>query len=462
MEKLRNQNNKTLSKQNIKGRTLNSQATILSDIDDIQAYYNRVRHDSEYLCEPLEIEDYGIQTMPEVSPPKWHLAHTSWFFETLLLKPFNGGYREYHPKFAVLFNSYYDTIGTYHPRNQRGILSRPTTDEIYSYRQYVDNAMHELLSQTNHLHRQDILSRTILGLNHEQQHQELLLTDIKHIFYSNPLRPTYKENFTHLETSPVTQKRHKINWIEFNGGIKPIGLSHDKSSSTSFSYDNEGPKHKVLLENFKLASKPVSNGEYLEFINSGGYQQVELWLSDAWKIVNDQKWQAPLYWEKINGDWWYMTLSGMQEVDQYAPVSHVSFYEASAYARWVNLKQPGVRLPTEAEWEVAANELPIEGNLRETGVLQPQSFRQDSSKNDLLQMFGDVWEWTQSAYAAYPGYHAAIGPLGEYNGKFMSSQMVLRGGSCVTPIDHLRVSYRNFFYPHERWQFSGFRLAKDF
>lgn len=442
----------------------NSQNQNLQTHEDILTYYNRVRRDSEYFCEPLEIEDYGIQTMPEVSPPKWHLAHTSWFFETLLLKPFNGGYREYHPKFAVLFNSYYDTIGTYHPRNQRGVLSRPTTDEIYSYRKYVDNAMHELLSQTNHLHRQDILSRTILGLNHEQQHQELLLTDIKHIFASNPLRPTYKQKFSKHNTDPIAkkQKKSKINWIEFSGGIKSIGLTHDASSSKNFSYDNEGPKHKVLLENFKLASKPVSNGEYLEFINSGGYQQVELWLSDAWKIVNDQKWQAPLYWEKINGDWWYMTLSGMQEVDQYAPVSHVSFYEAAAYARWVNLKQPGVRLPTEAEWEVAANELPIEGNLRETGVLQPQSFRQDSSKNNLLQMFGDVWEWTQSAYAAYPGYHAAIGPLGEYNGKFMSSQMVLRGGSCVTPVDHLRVSYRNFFYPHERWQFSGFRLAKDF
>lgn len=464
MDTQRTPGNKIQSGQNENTRTLNHKAINQPTHEDILSYYTRVRRDSEYLCEPLEIEDYGIQTIPEVSPPKWHLAHTSWFFETLLLKSFNGGYREYHPKFAILFNSYYDTIGTYHPRDQRGVLSRPSVDEIYRYRKYVDSAMHELLSQENNLHRQDIISRTILGLNHEQQHQELLLTDIKHIFASNPLRPTYKQNFSKHTPDVVAkeQKKSKIKWIEFNGGIKSIGITHDAFSADNFSYDNEGPKHKILLENFMLASKPVSNGEYMAFINAGGYTQVDLWLSDAWKIVNQQQWQAPLYWEKINGDWWYMTLSGMQEVDQYAPVSHVSFYEAAAYARWVNLEQPGVRLPTEAEWEVAASDLAIEGNLRETGVLQPQSSRQDSSKNDLQQMFGDVWEWTQSAYAAYPGYHAAIGPLGEYNGKFMSSQMVLRGGSCVTPIDHLRTTYRNFFYPHERWQFCGFRLAKDF
>ena len=430
--------------------------------EDILTYYSRVRRDSEYLCEPLEIEDYGIQTMPEVSPPKWHLAHTSWFFETLLLKPYNGGYREYHPKFAILFNSYYDTIGTYHPRNQRGILSRPSVDEIYRYRKYVDNAMFELLTQTNHLHQQDIISRTILGLNHEQQHQELLLTDIKHIFASNPLKPVYKKNFSKNDVVPTKQKQSEIDWIEFNGGIKSIGITQDTSSNKNFSYDNEGPKHKVLLENFMLASKPVSNFEYLKFITAGGYQQVDLWLSDAWQIVKQQQWQAPLYWEKINDDWWYMTLFGMQEVDLSAPVCHISFYEAAAYARWVNLDQPGVRLPTESEWEFAASNMQIDGNLRETGTLQPQSYRRDANNNGLQQMFGDVWEWTQSAYAAYPGYHAAIGPLGEYNGKFMSSQMVLRGGSCVTPADHLRTTYRNFFYPHERWQFSGFRLARDF
>jgi len=435
--------------------------------EDILTYYSRVRRDSEYLCEPLEIEDYGIQTMPEVSPPKWHLAHTSWFFETLLLKPYNGGYREYHPKFAILFNSYYDTIGTYHPRNQRGILSRPSVDEIYRYRKYVDNAMFELLTQTNHLHQQDIISRTILGLNHEQQHQELLLTDIKHIFASNPLRPIYKQNFHNHDykqstTNKPNNKSSRIHWIEFNGGIKSIGYSDGGSSPRNFSYDNEGPKHKVLLENFMLASKPVSNAEYLNFINAGGYQQVDLWLSDAWKTVSQHQWQAPLYWEKVDDNWCYMTLFGMQKVDPDAPVSHISFYEAAAYARWINLDHPGVRLPTEAEWEFATSGLKLEGNLRETGILQPQASRNTSKSKGLQQMFGDVWEWTQSAYGAYPGYHAAIGPLGEYNGKFMSSQIVLRGGSCVTPVDHLRTTYRNFFYPHERWQFSGFRLAKDF
>jgi len=449
----------------------NNQASSDSIPEDILKYYSRVRHDSEYLCQPLEIEDYGIQTMPEVSPPKWHLAHTSWFFETLLLKPFNGGYLEYDPKYAILFNSYYDTIGNYHPRDQRGLLSRPTVNEVYQYRAYVDNAMHELLSQKNHSQRQEIISRTILGLNHEQQHQELLLTDIKHIFASNPLQPTYKQHLQNHDSKSKDNKQNtkqsKINWIEFDGGIKSIGVTHnvyaeETSTYQNFSYDNEGPKHKVLLQNFMLASKPVTNGEYLKFIAAGGYQQVELWLSDAWQIVKGQNWQAPLYWKKINNDWFYMTLCGMQKVDLNAPVSHISFYEAAAYARWVNLTQPGVRLPTEAEWEFAASSLPIEGNFRETGILQPQSSRDDANEDNLQQMFGDVWEWTQSAYAAYPGYHAAIGPLGEYNGKFMSSQMVLRGGSCISPTDHLRTTYRNFFYPHERWQFSGFRLAKDF
>lgn len=426
-----------------------------SEAENIFAYFSRVRHDSERLCEPLEIEDYGIQTIPEVSPPKWHLAHTSWFFETMLLKPFYTGYKEYNPEFAILFNSYYDTIGSYHPRDQRGILSRPTVKEVYQYRHYVDDAMVDLLSQSTHRHLQDIISRTVLGLNHEQQHQELLLTDIKHIFSANPLKPIYHKLEKNLSRTP--QSSTTTNWIGISGGIKSIGYS-----GNDFSYDNEGPQHKVYLEDFQLASQPVSNSEYLNFINAGGYQQADLWLSDAWKIVNQQQWTAPLYWQKMNNQWHNMTLSGMQPIDPNAPVCHVSSYEASAYARWINLDQPKVRLPTEAEWEVAATKLSLSGNLRESGLLQPQSLQVSSSEDILQQMFGDVWEWTQSAYSAYPGYHAAIGPLGEYNGKFMSSQMVLRGGSCVTPNDHLRVTYRNFFYPHERWQFSGFRLAKDF
>lgn len=435
----------------------NKQATEHLQNEDIFAYFNRVRHDTELLCEPLEIEDYGIQTMPEVSPPKWHLAHTSWFFETMLLKPFMKSYKEYNPQFSVLFNSYYDTIGTYHPRDQRGLLSRPTVKEVFQYRHFIDKAMDELLKQTSHPQYKEILSRTVLGLNHEQQHQELLLTDIKHIFASNPLKPTYQRTIykkTPQSNSNHIQKATPINWIEVKGGIKSIGCGQD----SDFSYDNESPQHKVFLEDFSLASQPVNNRDYIEFINAGGYQQVDLWLSDAWQTIKQQHWLAPLYWELTDGKWQYMTLSGLQEIDLDAAVCHVSFYEAAAYARWKSLEFKGVRLPTEAEWELAATPLNISGNFRESGLLQPQALSDNTS---LQHMFGDVWEWTQSAYSSYPGYHAEDGPLGEYNGKFMSSQMVLRGGSCITPIDHIRATYRNFFYPHERWQFSGFRLARD-
>jgi len=432
--------------------------------EDTLCYYKRVRNDSEHLCEPLEIEDFGIQTMPEVSPPKWHLAHTSWFFETLILKIFNANYQEYNSEFSILFNSYYDTIGTYHPRGQRGLLSRPTVKEVYQYRAYVDKAMSELLLQATHPQQKEIISLTALGLNHEQQHQELLLTDIKHIFASNPLRPVYKRRKTKQKNTlqkSSTDTPSSIHWLEFKGGIQTVGHSDITQVGISFTYDNEGPRHKVYLENFMLASTPVSNGDYLEFINAGGYQQVDLWLSDAWKIVNNESWNAPLYWEKIDNQWFYMTLAGLEIMDKTAPVCHVSFFEAVAYARWLNLQQPGIRLPTETEWEVASNNLELNGNFRESDLLQPHSINKPTNKNSLNQMFGDVWEWTQSAYTAYPGYHAAIGPLGEYNGKFMSSQMVLRGGSCITPNDHIRKTYRNFFYPHERWQFSGIRLAKD-
>jgi len=406
-------------------------------------YYKHVRQQSGRLCEPLEIEDYGVQAMAEASPPKWHLAHTSWFFETLLLKPFLSGYRDFQPLFAQLFNSYYDTIGRYHPRPERGFLSRPTVAEVYRYREYVDEQMTHLLSLHDHHHREEIIRRTVLGINHEQQHQELMLTDIKYNFAYNPLRPAYHD-------SPVTHvtKTKRLQWIEFEGGVTEVGHVGE-----TFAYDNETPRHKVYLDDFRLASRAVTNGEFINFIEAGGYQNPELWLSDAWKIVCQRQWQAPLYWERIDDDWWHMTLGGMKRVDTNAPVCHVSFYEAAAYARWA-----GKRLPGEVEWEVATATLPVEGNLCDTGFLQPVPAHGEAA---LLQMFGDVWEWTQSAYAPYPGYHQAQGPLGEYNGKFMSSQMVLRGGSCATPADHIRATYRNFFYPHERWQFSGFRLAED-
>jgi len=283
----------------------------------------------------------------------------------------------------------------------------------------------------------------IIGVNHEQQHQELMLTDIKHIFAYNPLRPEYRE------LQPAQGSAVKLNWVRFAGGLHSIGFDGE-----GFAYDNEGPRHKVYLNDYYLASRPVTNAEFMEFIDDGGYQQPDYWLSDAWQKILQQHWQAPLYWEQRDGQWWYMTLSGMQPVNKHAPVCHVSYYEAAAYARWA-----GARLPNEAEWENAATELPAMGNFREKDWLQPAPPTTDSE--NLLQMFGDVWELTQSPYTPYPGYNAEAGPLGEYNGKFMSSQMVLRGGSCVTPLDHIRPTYRNFFYPAERWQFSGFRLAKD-
>ena len=415
--------------------------------------FSTVRKHTEDICAPLEIEDYGIQTMPDVSPPKWHLAHTSWFFETFLLKPFQKNYHEYHPQFAQLFNSYYNTVGSYHPRPQRGLLSRPTVEEVYLYRHYINEQMEKLIFKAEEKYWGEIFSRTILGINHEQQHQELMLTDIKHIFATNPLRPQYR-NLLHKDSHSTEQQ-----WLSYRGGLVSVG--HSSTSATDdFSYDNEGPKHQTYINGFLLSSRLVTNGEMLSFIEDGGYGDARLWLSDAWKIVCENKWTSPLYWEKKDADCWHMTLGGMRKLDLNAPVCHVSFYEADAFARWA-----GKRLPTEAEWETAASAEPIKGNLRESGYLQPVSLHHGSDSDRLKQIYGDVWEWTQSPYSAYPGYrheNSAFGDFsGEYNGKFMSNQMVLRGGSCLTPEDHIRSTYRNFFYPADRWQMSGFRLAKD-
>jgi len=414
---------------------INSAATSL--IED----FRTIRQASNDLCAPLEIEDYGVQTMPDVSPPKWHLAHTSWFFETFLLKPYLKGYREYHPDYVRLFNSYYEQVGEYHPRPLRGLLSRPTVKQIYAYREHVDAAMQKLLTQITHPEWKHIESRSIIGLNHEQQHQELLLTDIKHIFASNPLRPVYRD-LPHAVGSTVD-----LQWIDQAGGLIEIG-----ADGNTFAYDNERPRHKVFLQPFKLASRPVTNAEYLDFINDGGYTRPELWLSEGWKAIKECRFNAPLYWEQRENEWWHMTLSGMQLLNPDAPVCHVNYFEADAYANWA-----GKRLPTEAEWESVAANLPIEGNLRNLGFLQPQP----GQTTGMQQLFGDVWEWTQSAYNPYPGFQSPTGALGEYNGKFMCGQYVLRGGSCVTPADHIRASYRNFFYPGDQWQFSGIRLAED-
>jgi ergothioneine biosynthesis protein EgtB len=423
--------------------TVATTSAVLSRSEVLQQF-RTVRQDSENLCKPLKIEDYVIQTASQASPAKWHLAHVTWFYETFILTVFAPNYREFHPRFRYLFNSYYEQVGEFFPRPQRGLLSRPTVEEVYRYRNYVDDQMAQLLTTASEAEWSNIITRLIIGLHHEQQHQELLLTDIKYNLAFNPLRPAYREDL------PTTPRRTtpQLNWLEYAGGLESIGYEGE-----GFAYDNEFPRHQVYVPPFRLASRLVTNGEYLEFIEAGGYQRPEWWLSDGWSTIQQEGWQAPLYWEKIDGQWWQMTLGGMRSLITDEPVCHVSYYEADAFSTWKNK-----RLPTEAEWEVAARDLFIQGNLRDSGFWQPVVAE---ANQDLLQMYGDVWEWTQSPYIPYPGYCPQPGALGEYNGKFMCNQMVLRGGSCVTPNDHLRTTYRNFFYPHERWQFKGFRLAED-
>lgn len=401
--------------------------------------YRQVRQLSEWICQPLAIEDYVIQTMPDVSPPKWHLAHTTWFFETFLLKPYLPEYEVFHPQFGYLFNSYYEAIGDRHPRPARGLLSRPTVETVYQYRAYVDQAMQRFLATPL---EPDIEALLTLGLHHEQQHQELLLTDLKHILALNPLHPVYRE--LPASPEPIAAKEH---WLDYAGGLHTIGYD-----GNGFAFDNEGPVHSVYLQDYYLASRLVTNGEYLEFIQADGYSKPEYWLSEGWATVQAAQWRSPLYWEQIDGAWHVMTLSGLRPLNLHEPVCHVSFYEADAYARWA-----GKRLPTEAEWEVAARSISIQGNLLERGYLHPIP-ASGTTRPD--QLFGDVWEWTQSAYLPYPRFAPAAGAIGEYNGKFMCNQMVLRGGSCVTPPHHVRATYRNFFPPAARWQFSGIRLAK--
>jgi len=400
-----------------------------------------LRTRTESLCSPLEVEDHVIQASDFVSPPKWHLAHTTWFFETFILLPFAPGYRVFDEAYAHLFNSYYETAGTFFPRPQRGILSRPTVEEIYRYRHHVDEAIQALLNDLPQPSGRDILTRVALGIEHETQHQELLLMDVKYNFSVNPLKPAYHD--TQATPAPITS----MGWQTYSGGVVEIG--HD---SVGFSFDNERPRHQTLLRDFRLANRLVSNREYLDFITDDGYRRPELWLSDGWHTINSEHWQAPLYWQREDDNWKQFTLSGMHTLNPAQPVAHLSYYEADAYARWA-----GKRLPTEAEWEHAAASLPLSGNFLESGMLHPQG----ASQTGLTQLYGDLWEWTQSAYSPYPGFKPLPGTLGEYNGKFMSGQMVLRGGCCVTARDHIRASYRNFFRPADRWMFSGLRLAED-
>ena len=405
-----------------------------------------MRRQSVELCEPLLVEDYVVQTMPDVSPPKWHLAHVSWFYETFILAPYLKDYRPFNPQFNDLFNSYYQGVGKPFPRAQRGFLSRPSVAEVYSYRAHIDVHMSELIANLD-CHRDSLKIRELilLGLNHEQQHQELLMTDIKHILGNNPLLPAYVNN----NALPAQNSTVALDWVKLPGGKVAIG--HD---GKGFCFDNESPRHNVLLNDFFLANRLVTNAEYLQFMDDGGYDKPLLWLSDGWSAVQQESWKAPLYWRQIDKTWQCFTLEGLKPVEPDEPVCHVSYFEADAYATWA-----GKRLPTEAEWEyAAADEDLTPGNFLESGHFHPLP---PSPGKRFMQLGGDVWEWTQSPYTAYPGYRQPEGAIGEYNGKFMCNQMVLRGGSCATPANHIRKTYRNFFYPHSRWQFMGIRLADD-
>ena len=394
--------------------------------------YLSIRQHSEALCAPLRTEDYVVQSMPDVSPAKWHLAHTTWFFEQFILKPHCDDYLEFDPQFAFLFNSYYVSMGERHTRAERGLLSRPTVSQIMDYRQHVDGALASWLCELDSKLLANIIPLITLGLNHEQQHQELMLMDIKHVFSCNPLYPAYRDSQSTASDCP------DLEWLEQPGGITLSGAE----INDDFCFDNETPRHQALLQPFAIANRLVSNADWLNFINDGGYSQHQLWLSDGWAWLDENKITAPLYWQQLDGEWFEFSLQGLHPLDLNAPVCHLSFYEAEAYATWA-----GVRLPTEFEWEAAAP--------------NPSNETANTLPNNCNAWYNQVWQWTRSAYSPYPGFKPLGGALGEYNGKFMNNQYVLRGSACVTPPGHSRKTYRNFFYPHMRWQFAGLRIAKD-
>ncbi len=416
-----------------------------------------VRAFTDSLCDALETEDYVVQSMDDVSPTKWHLAHTTWFFETFVLGEFAEGYELFHPQYPFLFNSYYVQAGERHCRAQRGYLSRPTVEEVFEYRGHVNEQMAALLEGFDELTNPRLAEVLEIGLNHEQQHQELMLTDIKHVFSVNPLRPAFREKpFT------VAPDAGPSTWVEFEAGLHEIGFNATgETAQERFYFDNEGPQHRAFVEAFELADRLVTCGEFLQFMSDDGYERPELWLSEGWATLTSQSWAEPFYWEKRGGEWWHFTLHSMQPVDPNVPITHVSYFEADAFARWA-----GARLPSEFEWEVAAKSLPLLGHFVDAGHLHPlpanplDSGDGAPAESRLLQMFGDVWQWTQSQYSPYPGYRPVDGALGEYNGKWMSNQFVLRGGSCATSRAHIRRTYRNFFHAAATWQFTGIRLAR--
>ncbi len=411
-------------------------------IDATAALFSDTRQQSVNVCQPLEIEDYGLQAAVFASPPKWHLAHTTWFFETFILKPFAAGYAPVDPSYEVLFNSYYHGIGEQHPRHQRGLLSRPTLDEVLAYRAHVDAAMAACLEQAGHAAAGAIRERTVLGVEHERQHQELFFTDLKYSLSANPLYPAY------LAMNLPSRSATPLGWLGFEGGLVEIG-----HGGSGFCFDNELPRHRSFVEPFEIASRLVTNEEYQAFVEDDGYQRPELWLADGWTTLQSEGWRAPLHWIERDGEALEFTLHGLQRRQSSHPVCHVSGYEADAFARWAN-----ARLPTEQEWETVAAGQPAGAAGMDGGVYHPQAAPADEG---LTQLYGACWQWTRSAYGPYPGYSASPGAIGEYNGKFMSNQWVLRGGSCVTKSSQARPTYRNFFYPQDRWQFSGIRLARS-
>ena len=430
------------------------------DRDALTGRYRQVRARTEALAAPLSAEDMLVQSMPDASPTKWHLAHTTWFFEEFVLARFDATHRWHDERWRFLFNSYYEAAGPRHPRSARGLISRPAVDEVRAWRARVDEQVLALLPTAD----ADALGIVLIGTHHEEQHQELLLTDVKHALAANPLRPAYAAAGAHGPAFAASAGAHglatsarPIEWLPYEGRIAWIG--HE---GPGFAFDNEGPRHRVLVDAFRLASRLVTNAEYARFIDDGGYERPELWLSDGWATRATEGWKAPMYWERGERGWSVFTLRGMEPLEADAPVTHASFYEADAYARWA-----GHRLPTEAEWEIAASDHAVEGNFVESGRLSASAVdrgpRDDAHRGGAVacQLFGDAWEWTASAYLPYPKYRPADGALGEYNGKFMSGQMVLRGGSCLSPQAHLRATYRNFFPPGVRWQMSGIRLAQD-
>jgi ergothioneine biosynthesis protein EgtB len=418
----------------------------------LPAHYQAVRAQSVALVQPLLPEDTVVQPSLDVSPPKWHLAHTTWFWETMLLKPFLPGYEVFHSDYAFLFNSYYNSLGSRVNRADRGTLSRPPLADVYRYRAYVDAHMATLLAQLDELPA-TVTELLELGLHHEQQHQELLATDIKYILSTNPLAPGYFSEEALPPAAPATTASPAA-WLAVPGGIYPVG-----HQEPGFSFDNELPVHDALVAPFELQNRLVTNGEFLEFIEAGGYRQFQFWLGEGWDLVNRETWRAPLYWsQNPEGQWLRYGPTGLAPLNLAAPVSHISFYEADAYAQWA-----GARLPTEAEWETAAryfNATPKGGNWLETGHFDPQPLPPTADPMQCHQLLGDCWEWTYSPYHPYPGYQRAAGALGEYNGKFMINQLVLRGGSCATPESHIRLTYRNFFHADKRWQYTGLRLAR--